>query len=321
MEKVSKHARGNGYGDTVKTWLRWGCVSLILLGAMGMAAVSPAAEKATSLPAEGQQNAPLTADLVWARSDGHDYEIFISFYQDGKWSPARQITDNTDNDIVPAVIRDRVGRLWVVWSKLEDGARNLYYKTADGRQWSAEKKIETGYTVNLSAGLAVDRHNQIWLVWSSFDGVDDDIFFSLWDVSGWSEPMRVNTDDSTPDIQPVIGIGDDGRPWVRWSGFEDGEYHTFESRWNGSDWTAEKMLAEDAAPSDDAAGNGIQPETMVNTKPAQIHVAPAEDGRPATIPLPEFLSDPWKAGICLDENGKVSSTPLRMLLEQPAGPR
>ncbi len=312
MKKVNPYARRirrRGQSDSFSCSWKWACVLLMVFVGIVVPVACPAAE------GEEGNDAALSAELVWARSDGHDYEIFISFYRDGSWSAARQITDNSENDIVPAVIRDHLGRLWVVWSKLEDGARTLYFKTSDGKEWSAEQKIETGYTVNLSAGLAVDRENQIWLVWSSFDGVDDDIFFSTWDQSGWSKPMRVNTNDSTPDIQPVIGIERDGLPWVRWSGFEDGEYHTFESRWNGNDWTAERMLTEPGPPTTASADSSVQPDAMGNTPPTQIQVM-QNNGPSKMIPLPESLADPWKAGICLDENGRVSSMPLRMLLEE-----
>ncbi len=315
MNRSSRRIRRNGLTDPLAASWKWVYVALMLCVGIVVGAAGTAAENgAPTVDGEGA-DAPLSAELVWARSDGHDYEIFISFYREGVWSTAQQVTDNSDNDIVPAVIRDQRGRLWVVWSKLEDGARTLYFKTSDGNEWSAEKRIETGYSVNLSAGLAVDRENQVWLVWSSFDGVDDDIFFSTWDRSGWSKPMRVNTDDSTPDIQPVIGIGDDGLPWVRWSGFEDGEYHTFESRWDGSDWTPERMLSEREKPTSVSEGASAQPEAMTNTFPTEIHV-PQSKGPSKIIPLPEFLADPWKAGICLDENDRVSSKPLRTLLEQ-----
>jgi hypothetical protein len=256
---------------------------------------------------------PFSADLVWAQSDGHDYQIFVSFFDGRKWSAPFQITDDPANDIVPAVVRDKSGTLWVVWTRAAGGVRELYFRTFDGRKWSEEKKIETGFTVNLSAALAVDRSNQVWLVWSSFDGVDDDIFFSRWNGAGWSVAMRVNTDDATPDIQPVIGLGDDGQPWVRWSGFENGDYHRFESRWNGTDWEQETRLPESAESDSDQAEAAAQPESLVNTRPTEIE-AGAPDGQSRVIPLPDFVGDPWKAGICIESGGRVTSQPLRTLL-------
>lgn len=266
--------------------------------------------------------AEISADLAWAESDGNDYEIFTSHYDGNTWLPKVQVTDNSANDIVPAAVRDNNGDLWVVWSRAAAGNRDLYFRSFNGQKWAQEKTIETGFAVNLSAALAVDRINQIWLVWVSFDGVDDDIFFSRWDGAGWSSPMRVNTDDSTPDIQPVIGIGPDGLPWVRWSGFEDGDYREFESRWDGNDWGQETMLPESNAAETDQpeniatelASSVAQQESLINARPTQIVVGESS-GQTRVLPLPDFLGDPWKAGICIENSGKVTSQPLRTLFD------
>ncbi len=293
----------------------WGALFfwLVVFAMPPVDAVSLAVEKATQvvLPADGA--ADVEADLVWAESDGHDYEIFISHFDGERWSEPFQITDNSDNDIVPAVIRDTKGRLWVAWSRATTGGRrDLYFKTFDGKQWSEEERIETGFSVNLSAALAVDRRNQVWLVWSSFDGVDDDIFYSRWNGAGWSKPMRVNADDTTPDIQPVVDIGSDGFPQVRWSGFEDGEYRQFESRWTGADWTPETMRPQSMASDEDPSETPVQPESLGNTRPTEI--VTGDSGQSKVIPMPDFLNDPWKAGICIEDGGTVASRPLRTLL-------
>lgn len=208
----------------------------------------------------------LEADLVWPEYDGSDYEIFVSSFRDNSWLPRIQVTNNADVDIVPTVVRDNHGVLWIVWSKVTDDGTALYFSMFDGKNWSSQKKIETGFSRNLSAGMAVDHENQIWLVWASFDGVDDDIFFSRWNGADWDAPMRVNTDDSTPDIKPVIDIGPDGFPLVQWSSFEEGTYKQVYSRWDGEAWEKEEEVltaaAEEtpSAPEDAAiADHGIAP--------------------------------------------------------------
>lgn len=288
-------------------------ISVILMAAATSAVCADIPEKTaeTRVPSPNQETPE--AFLVWAENSGENYEIFLSKLTRGAWSPKMQVTENGDNNIVPAVIRDPDGALWIVWTKVEGAARNLYYRTFDGTKWSQERKIETGLDINLAAALVADKENQLWLFWASFDGVDDDIFFSRWDGSGWSRAERVNRDDVTPDIQPYAGIGSDGLPWVKWRGFEDGEYRQFESRWTGTDWTPEETMPQSMASDDVPSEINAQPQSLVNTQPAEI-VTGEKNGQPTVIFLPDFLSDPWKAGICIEDRGRVTSQPLRTLL-------
>jgi hypothetical protein len=72
-------------------------------------------------------------------------------------------------------------------------------------------------------------------------------------------------------------------------------------------------LPESTESDSDQAEAAAQPESLVNTRPTEVE-AGAPDGQSRVIPLPDFVGDPWKAGICIESGGRVTSQPLRTLL-------
>lgn len=302
-------------------------IVMLLAAATCAAAGTPAA--ATTDEPGSQTTTGLSADVVWAQFNDGNYQVFLSSYRDGAWTAKLQITHNSDANIVPAVTRDHNGVLWIVWTKMTGEEKALYFRTDNGQQLSDAARIETGMKSNLAASIIEDGEDQLWLIWSGFDGIDDDIYFSRWNGADWSQPIMINRDDTTPDIQPVSGIGNDGLPWVRWSGFDQGTYKQFESRWNGVAWEPEREIEQvETAP--DAPLATLALPSAQGSPATALEQAPAADaGRstPAGTPdapvlqLPEFIKSPKKAGIfILTPEGRSVSAPVRTLLPKKDAP-
>jgi hypothetical protein len=45
-----------------------------------------------------------------------NWDVFASLYDGLNWSSPRQITANSSNDYLPAVVEDTSGEAWVVWA-------------------------------------------------------------------------------------------------------------------------------------------------------------------------------------------------------------
>ena len=144
----------------------------------------------------------------------------------------------------------------------------------------------------MSPSIIVDHQDVVWIVWAGFDEQDDDIFFSRWNGFNWEIPLRVNQNDSTPDILPVIGLDEGGNPFVYWLGYRNGSYRVYYSKWNGLEWEYET----------EAGDEKIYNTVIINDR----SVIPA---------LPGFISELNKASLHIRNNGKIQSIPLQYLAE------
>ena len=180
--------------------------------------------------------------MAWSAPVGSGWEIFFSRYMADGWAPAIQVSVNGNLNLVPTVVADKEDTLWLFWSSQEKGQFLLYHARVQADDITESEVDTEQLTNNMAPSALIDESRTLWLVWSGFDGSDDDIFFSKLEDSRWSSPRRVNQDDDSPDIQPLIGLDTDGIPWVVWRGFDNGTYRFFFSKWNGRAWENEKTL-------------------------------------------------------------------------------
>ena len=178
-------------------------------------------------------------DLAWVEFDGGDLEIFYAYFSDNSWGPKVRLSNNDSVDFRPSISSGTDGTVWVVWSMISGLETHLFYSYFDGVSWIPSAKIITHLTSNLSPSVFVDRNNTPWIVWAGFDGQDDEIYFTRWNGDDWELPMRVNRDDSMPDVLPNIGINPENRPYVIWSGFDGESYRQYISKWTGTEWEDE----------------------------------------------------------------------------------
>jgi lysophospholipase L1-like esterase len=191
---------------------------------------------------------------VWEMDDGIDVELYFSYREDGRWnspSPVHGRPDAWDRSPSLAVAAD--GTVWLAWSSSEmaDPDRTgLYVSHWTGRRWTDPEAVPQGSTsVATEPSLAVAPDNTLWLAWVGFDGVDEEIFASYSGGRSWAFPQQVSADDHDPflyDKQPRLAVGEDGQPWLVWTGHQSGvDDEIYASRWTGTTWTPEQMVSED----------------------------------------------------------------------------
>jgi hypothetical protein len=224
--------------------------------------------------------------MAWSAPAGDGWEIFLSRLTDDGWDRPLQISDNGKRNLVPAVVRSDGDTYWVFWISQAGEDFEIHFARVGNDGTVETDTVPTLLTNNMAPTAIFDAQKTLWLAWSGYDGTDEDIYFSVWEGSRWSPAVRVNQDDYTPDMQPILGMDPNGTPWILWRGFTDGSYRFFFSRWNGESWEPEEMMEDD---------NSILQEIR-----RQLELRPT---------LPETVEDPLK-GSLFEPGAAVQSLPL-----------
>lgn len=184
---------------------------------------------------------------VWAGRQSKGFDLFASRFENGAWSKTDRIVTGPEDDITPAMGVDRAERTWLLWIALDkEGRSTLRYQVRKHDKTILSGIIDSGYEYNYAPSLLIDRDDRAWAAWSSLDDEDEDIFASRFDGKAWSTPVRVNRNDATPDIKPILALDADGAVLVSWESLETNGYERFQARWDGSRF-GEELLVQDQA--------------------------------------------------------------------------
>jgi hypothetical protein len=222
------------------------------------------------------------ADLVWIENDGMRYEVFASSLAAGRWSEPVRVSDDHFNNLHPVVDRESNGRRWLLWTAVDEREYLIRYSTRQGGQWSEAAPIADELTAAMAPSVVIDQDNVVWAAWAGNQGDNDDIYFSRHRGDKWEEPARVHPANQVPDILPLLRLGADGAPALRWQTFRDGDYLLVESLWQGGKWSE----AVAVGPDEEEATNE---ETTPENKKAEAEIeAPL-------VEVPDFVPDPSRA--------------------------
>lgn len=230
--------------------------------------------------------------VVWVEKKDSQYGLYYSEYQNSTWQ-SKQLTFSSNSQMATPCFggNSTTGNI-LVWSVRSETTTDLYYSLYQGGAWSSPKKIETGLVSNLSPSLVVDTTNRIWLAWSGSNGKNDDIYFSRLKGSVWESLARVNEENATPDLFPVLGVGSDGYPWIQWNGYEDGKYKQFRKKWNGGSWEDRQEMTEKAVIK---AGMSLTLVGQGQSEAASASTVTQDDSSKTSLTLPSFLTKPERA--------------------------
>lgn len=191
---------------------------------------------------------------IWEVDNGTDVELYFSHQVAGSWSPPLLVHSRPQAwDRSPSLAVAADGTVWLAWSSSETAdpdQAGLYTSRWTGRRWTEPEAVPLGsILVATEPSLAVAPDNTLWLAWVGFDGVDEEIFASHRDDRSWAFPHQVSADDQDPflyDKQPHLEVGEDGQPWLVWTGHQDGvDDEIYASHWTGGTWTPEQMVSQD----------------------------------------------------------------------------
>jgi len=109
----------------------------------------------------------------------------------------------------------------------EGGDQVRLFRFANGKPESVLNVTEPGLDVWRPA-VAVDRDGKVIVVWSEFKENNWDLLRRDYDPrrSAWSEPKRLTTDPGT-DTDVVLSRGPDGKVWMAWQAWREGQAEIF----------------------------------------------------------------------------------------------
>ncbi len=82
--------------------------------------------------------------LGWAGFDGSDDDIYVSRWEDNKWSARRRVNRNDfQPDVLPQLAVGENGRPWIRWRSLEASGYVEMISEYDGQNWSEERLLPT----------------------------------------------------------------------------------------------------------------------------------------------------------------------------------
>ncbi len=211
-------------------------------------------------------------ELIWAESDGLRHEIFTSSYQSGAWSEPVMITDDNADNLIPSIDVDSKGRKWAVWSAVEDGEVEIRYSVYEDGTWKEAAKFPSDLSSNTKPNIIVDDADTPWLVWSGNNNDLDDIYYSRFIDGEWAAGKRLHSANEVPDILPSLDTDSKGFPTVTWDSYADTSYVTFQSTWDGKEWSEPVLVSRE------------------ETQEEQLDIA-----------LPEFITDTQQAFLRITE--------------------
>ncbi len=158
------------------------------------------------------------ATIIWVGKKKAAFELFFSFFENGKWNKSRQLTFSDSINYLPTITNDKKGNTWGVWSALTKSGIQLHFAVIrNGIMIQEPKIIETGLSSNVGPYLEIDTNGKPLLVWAGNKGEDDDIYFSSWNDTKWDKPLRLHPKNEIPDYLPKIFIDQKGGGSVEWS--------------------------------------------------------------------------------------------------------
>ena len=141
--------------------------------------------------------------------------------------------------------RDRLGKVWAVWSEQIDGNWDLYGCYLDGEEWSAAQRLTSAPQPDAFHSLATDANGQMWLVWQGFRQGQADIFARRFDGEEWSAEQRVSSSPAN-DWEPAVTVDGAGRVHVAWDTYDKGNYDVMLRSFSNSAWSDPIAVADTA---------------------------------------------------------------------------
>ncbi|MGH7822539.1 MAG: sialidase family protein [Candidatus Binatia bacterium] len=177
--------------------------------------------------AGGQSSMPSVAvgragevSVVWADlSAKNPGVLFTRSVEGGKsFLRPRNIASKIDLPLDPKVAVDRQGRIFVVWSGVSDGARDIFLarSTDGGNSFSSPKNLSDNKHASELPAIAIDAKDRAYVVWRDKEPPTIQIWFrhSIDGGESFSKPKVVSRTGFSN--TPAIAAEEDGHVYVSW---------------------------------------------------------------------------------------------------------
>jgi hypothetical protein len=255
--------------------------------------------------------------LVAAYAGGsYPSQILLAVSRDGgaHWAPLGQASDGPVASRLAAVAADASGRVYVVWTRYDDGVGKVYYREWAGPgagAWTAPqlrisvRGVYAGYPA-----VALDRLGHPAVVWYGIregptpvptrHGSIYEILYAGFDGRAWSHPSLIST--GVPDsINPALASDFTGRIHAVWYQYNGRVYQVRYAEFDGR-WSAPEGVSR--APADE-----FNPDVAAGPPHRLALVWEQHDGQGSVIDYTSLAGGAWASPIRVSEGAAAAFHP------------
>ncbi|HTD46568.1 MAG TPA: hypothetical protein VK881_04800 [bacterium] len=234
--------------------------------------------------------------------------LAVSRDEGGHWTRLAQVSSGPIPSRLPALGLDAAGRLYVIWTRYDDGVGKIYYRVWAERWAAPQERISppSGYAGFPS--LAVDGRGHAHVVWygiregslpaSTRHGSIYEIFYTGFDGRAWSPPRLIST--GLPDsVNPALAADRGGRLHAVWFQYDGRAYQVRYAERDAAWSDPETVLATRA--------DAFNPDVAVDARGEPLLVWERHDGVSSVIQLARRTGGRWQTPVDLSE----ASSPAR----------
>jgi hypothetical protein len=158
--------------------------------------------------------------VVWADASSRNPGISFARSVDGgaSFSPLRNLSSKTNLPLDPKIAFDHLGRIFVVWSGLSEGSRDVFLarSTDSGRSFSPPKNLSASKFASELPAIAIDGEDRLYVVWRDKTPPTIQIWLTRSTDGGesFSSPRVVSRTGFSN--MPTLAAEGDGHLYVSW---------------------------------------------------------------------------------------------------------
>ena len=165
--------------------------------------------------------------------------------QPGRWAEPVNISNTNYYQGYSDLITGNDSNIHTVW---EDGSRiqggvlemDIMYTYFDGHSWAEGEIIsplDSVSTYSLRPKIALDSQNRPHTVWGHRAIYPEAaVYYTMKTDFGWLEPIDISREMGTS-YKPHIAIDSEDNIHISWSGYEDGSWGVFYTKFDGQSWS------------------------------------------------------------------------------------
>lgn len=173
--------------------------------------------------------------IFWSSNRTGNSDVYYKVYSSGSsWSSDTRLTSDAASDDRPAATQTLDGRIWAVWHSNRAGNNEIYYNyynmSTFSWQISDYRLTNTAADINdITPTILQTSDGIIWIFWKSMGNTQPPYIFykqSLDNGVSWSANVQF-TDGTYDEAWPMATQSRDGKIWVTWSSFRDGNWEIY----------------------------------------------------------------------------------------------
>ena len=173
--------------------------------------------------------------------------------------------DTARQNDFPSVAVAKNGDVWAAWASYSGLRDEIHARRFSGGHWYAGFPVP-GVEGDVSMPqVAIDGAGRPWFVWSQQTGYPRgdgerpnwDLYSTYWDNGVWGKITRL-TDHPLSDINHHFIAGNNGKLWLAWQGFRDGQSDIFLRSCEDARWSEARQVTSHS-------GNDWAPVVAVNS--------------------------------------------------------